>query len=255
MDGFMQQEMELNAENRMALLGSEDSLDYEFSPVDSSTGGIEIEECNTHLAINGNPINHLIATIDVTAMDTLYWAAVRLRNNTLNYVTGVKLSFGVQDGGVILIFQPLYMTTPPGVIPEPFYNVTGGLNYIFNSDTKAFEEASDSLVSTLTADYRSMIRIKHRTDRTFTSYIPNADTDAVIFPFQTIYALINDNVGNVVHFHNAIRKEPVGGAYSIQHAVLLSSQYLLGNSFEGKYANRSHLCPPSCNKVQYAVNR
>lgn len=233
----------------------EDQLDIDMSPVDPQVAQREIDACNEHLEINGAPINHSIMSVPMSAITTLYNAAMALRTDTANFVTGLKMHLTIKDGLVSLLFQPLLMTRPAPPVPigEPFYNVTAGAFYAYDEATRTVALCPSRDYPVLLANYRNDIRIKHRIDIDFTRFIPDMDTEAIIFPFQTIVALAKDNGSNTIYFHNSIRLEPVGGGYSVKHCLLLSSILLQGNSFKGKYANRSHLCPPSCNSIQYAL--
>lgn len=251
----MDTQMKVTPENQQELsTTSQDDLCLEMSPVDISTADEEIALCNTHLFINGATINHVIAEVPMAAITKLKIAALSLKTIELNYVLGIKMHFIIENNLINLLYQPLYMTRPPSVIGEPEYTVKEGDYYQFDVATQSFAQVgSPRLISAMKASYTTNIRIKHRLDVTPTGYIPGLDSTAVIFPFQTIEDLVRDNQGISFFIHNSIRKEPVGGAYSIQHCLLLSSTLLTSNSFKGKYANRSHLCPPSCNAIQYAL--
>jgi hypothetical protein len=242
-------------QNHIPLLTLEDKLDIDMSPVDKDVARAEIEACNARLAINGKNINHEIAEVSIGAIGMLYKDAMLLRQNESNFVTGIKMNLIILNGVVSLVYQPVLMTRQPSVIGEPFYNVAEGAFYTYNTSLQAFELFPTRNINVLTENYRNDIQIKHRVDTTFTSFIPNVDTESIIFPFQTIYALAKDNMSPSIFIHNSIRLEPVGGGYSVKHCLLLSAESLEGNSFKGKYANRSHLCPPSCNLVQYALLR
>lgn len=253
----MDTQMNVTPENQQALSTiDQDVLCLEMSPVDQSTADSEIALCNTHLFLNGAPINHGIDVIPHAAMEKLKVAAMLLKTTDLNYVLAVKMHFVLDEDGerIELLYQPLYMSRPASDIGEPMYSVREGGYYYYDRIDKNFYQISQARkIDALKASYRNNIRILHRLDVTPTSYIPGLDSDAAIFPFQTIEELMHDNEGNAFYIHNSIRKEAVGGAFSIQHCLLLSSVTLTGNSFKGKFANRSHLCPPSCNVIQYAL--
>ncbi|MNJ90703.1 hypothetical protein D3C87_83400 [compost metagenome] len=251
----MDTQMKVTPESKQVLSTTvQDELCLELSPVDQSTADEEIQECNAHLFIKGSPIKHVIAEIPHDEVTKLKEAALLLKTIELNYVLGLKMHFIIDNDDVNLLYQPLYMSRPPSIIGEPVYTVKEGDYYRFDPVQRKFSKMTSSKqVNTLKTAYTTHIRIKHRLDVTPTGYIPGLDSDAVIFPFQTIDDLIRENEGNGFFIHNSIRKEAVGGAYSIQHCLLLSSAILTGNSFKGKFANRSHLCPPSCNSIQYAL--
>lgn len=236
----------------------EDQLSLEMSPVEKDTANSEINNCNDHLAINGRSIKHLFDQVTVDALEFLRDQSLRLQSKTdplLNFVTGLKLHFAINNDGLVLLYQPVYMTRQPSSMGEPFYDVITGDFYTYDQTNNQFVSVSASDAYSWTNGYKRNIGIKHRLDTTFTSFIQGLDTEAAIFPFQTIVALYSDNSVSSVFFYNSIRQEPVGGSYSVKHCLLLSSEKLElnSNSFAGKLANRSHLCPPSCNSLQYAL--
>lgn len=255
MSEFLEPEASETTETRNALLEKQDVLDLELSPVDTALANYEINMCNTRLEMNDSQVPHLIATISRSALEAMKTIALGLKPNDDHFVVGLKFHLAATDGGEMkLLYQPTYMTRPASTLMEPFYRVTGGYFYSYNDSTNTFEGMSAGEAETLKGNYMSLIRIKHRTDTVCTPFIPNVDTESVLFPFQTLFELMADNEGDGVYIHNSIREEPIGGSYIIKHCLLLSAEELLvGNSFTGKYANRSHLCPPSCNEVQYGL--
>jgi len=254
MSEFLEPKASETHENRIALLEREDVLDLEMSPVDATMANIEIDMCNSRLEMNDEHVPHLVATVGKSALESMVDIAFRLKPNDQHFVIGLKFHLAATDGGVMkLLYQPTYMTRPESTLMEPFYRVTEGYFYSYDESTGTFDSMSAGEAEALKANYQSLIRIKHRTDTVCTPFIQGVDTESVLFPFQTIFELMKDNDGDGIYIHNSIREEPIGGSYIIKHCLLLSTELLTGNSFTGKYANRSHLCPPSCNEVQYGL--
>ena len=254
MSEFLEPEASETTGTRNALLEKQDVLDLEMSPVDSTMANYEIDMCNTRLEMNGDSVPHLIATVGKEALEAMADIALSLKPKDQNFVVGLKFHLAATDGGEMkLLYQPTYMTRPANGLMEPFYRVTEGYFYSYDDSTGTFESMSAGDAETLKDNYQTLIRIKHRTDTVCMPFIQGVDTESVLFPFQTIFELMADNEGDGIYIHNSIREEPIGGSYIIKHCLLLSSVLLSGNSFTGKYANRSHLCPPSCNEVQYGL--
>lgn len=249
--------------NLSTLLVAEDQLDLQMSPVTQDVAISEINNCNEFLTLNNRNINHLVTEIPNLAIDFLYKKSMEMVPRSGNYVTSLRLHFAVEQDAITLLFEPVIATRPSNVLSEPTYSVVKGENYYaYDPSTKSFVEAGkvDDPQNALISAYKANIGIKHRGESTFNPFKPNLDTEAVIFPFQTLYTLMRDNRAESVFFYNSIRKEDIGTSYGVKHCLLLSAKSLPAEDllqsyiYEGTFANRSHLCPPSCNVIQHALN-
>ena len=234
-------------------LESEDILDLAAIPTPRDTGNFEILNCNNFLELNDQYVEFLAAQATCDAFDKLFFEASKMWNGTDNYITGLKIYFGMtQTGSNIItpIFQPLHMRK---FSPNGSYSIVGE-GSLYALDNGEFLAITPEEFTTRTDMYKDEIRIK-RNGPSLPYFKPGVDVEAVIFPFQTIFTLIHDNPGlSGVFFYNAIRKSTIKQENIAQHCMLLfySEMYVWTDMYD-KYANRSHLCPPDCNILRYSV--
>jgi len=209
----------------------------------------------------------------------LYFNAWSLSNGSSDYITALKMHFGFKNGGVTLIFQPLFTYlegTTYKVLESSAYYLYDDSNHTYTS-TKVFP-------TQLVTNYRNIIRVKHPEEEGFNRFVDrhdvHGDVKAVIYPFQSIFALINDNIldrDDCISIRNCLATDNTAATETIQqrHSVVLiaskwkketnlflekylerlpekDSKDLLANlvfDMRDKFANRSHLCPPGCNEI------
>lgn len=234
---------------------SEDTLDLSLSPLDTLIARDEIALCKTYIKVR-NLATDLVYKIDqvkLRSFDFLFDEANKKIIYGVNYVTALEISFGIVAGTnkITPIYTPLYLQRINPVPPSP--NNYGVIDRCgdFVYDGTRFNPATPTELNYKTI-YKNDILIKHLGDANPSAFIPGVDPTSVIFPFQTIYALENDNPGiTELWLYNAIRKTAVVGGDDIKHCILLSPEIKGEPLFGGKFANRGHLCPPDCNSVFY----
>ncbi|MNU74590.1 hypothetical protein D3C71_640960 [compost metagenome] len=239
----------------LAALMNEDVLDVQLTVVGVPTAIQEISNCHTHLSIDKEEIKNLVVdSIRYKTLDHMFKEATLLRGtSTQPYVTGLKVSLGIKAGKMFLVFQPVYLSKSTDVINEPNrYYVHEGLHYRYKDDLDGFVPARAEDLTTLVC-YHDTIQIKHLGETDFKAFNDQIDSKAVIIPFQVIFSLVYDNPNNTdVFLFNAVVKRVISGISQINHTVLIGADNdegimvkgINGGLFTGKYANRSHLCPP-----------
>ena len=244
-------------------LKNEDVLDVQLTVVEVPTAIQEISDCHNYLKINNHEIQNLtMNSIKYNMFDPLFKEATDLgRTSTQPYVTGLKVSLGIKAGKMFLVFQPVYLSKSTDVLNEPNrYYVHEGLPYYYKGDLDGFVPAKAEDLAALVC-YHDTIQIKHLGDLDFKSFNDRIDSKAVIIPFQVIFSLIYDNEDNTdVFLFNAVVKRVINGTNQVNHTVLIGANNdevnevkgIHGGLFTGKYANRSHLCPP-CSYVDTLV--
>lgn len=252
----------------LAALKNEDVLHIDWTVVEIKTAIHEIAKCHQHLRIIDKEIDNLtMDSVKYNAFDKLFIEATSLRGTTSQqgYITGLRVNLGIKeetiDGNLFrnmfLIFQPTYLCKSTNPSEPNRYYAFDGLHYRYCMEEEKFVPATATEMSTITC-YHENIRIKHIGESDFGEINDEHDTRSVLIPFQVIYSLILDNETDTdLFFYNSVYQQLIGGASMINHTLLmgtgrevggrksfLDSGYLLS----GKYANRSHLCPP-CNYV------
>jgi hypothetical protein len=238
-------------------LKNEDVLQNDITIVEIPTAIGEMAKCKDHLQITGKPIGDLNLTmnsIQFGAFDKLFGYATKLRGtSTQRYVTGLRVHLGIKGSEVVLLFQPTCLIKSSNANEPNRYYAFDGLYYSYSDQTKFVPATEDELI--YITNYQSIIRIKHHGADTFERLDQNGDTTSIIIPFQVIYSLIYDNEPHTdVFLFNAI----LNGSNKINHTVLMGTgndsdgKQAFTGEYTGKYANRSHLCPP-CNYVETMV--
>lgn len=241
---------------------SEDIINLALVPVSPATGNIEIMDCLDYLRLNGEYVELLAQKIPLCAMEELYIEAGKISHTTQGHVTGLKIYFGVKTDSasgmqqIFPIYQPLYMQREQSeIIGAAVYHALEDRYYVFESD--AIRQITNAEADEYREHYRQQVTIKHYEEHDFTDFRKDHDVEGVIFPFQTIFTLMYDNDVQEVYLYNAIRKKNIGRE-GIWHCILLlpeEMELFFGNGgiLDGKYANRSRLCPPDCYILRYNV--
>lgn len=230
---------------RISDMNGEDRLDLEFVKLEPSTAEDEIDYCNDYLKTTDGELNPLIEKIQSAHFEKLFNEVSKMRLPTESYLSGLKILFGLDEKQIVPMFQPVFLSRVTSGVPgNHTYIPKFGLYYNYDY-TNGFSVAKEGDFDRL-SNYRKSIQIKRQTGN-YTAFNSKDDVEGVIFPFQTIYTLLNDNTENFANLYNAIRF--VEG--EAKHCVLLTTQVAPFNFglLEDKYANRSHLCPP-CTVVE-----
>lgn len=239
----------------LADLKNEDVLDLKLSVLSVPTAIQEIAKCHLHLKVNGNVIPNLaMDSIDYSKFDKLFHEATSIEGALgKSYLTGLKINFGIKNDAIFLVFQPVRLSKSD--VPNR-YDVYEGGYYYYADDIDGFKNAQPDDLASL-AVYQKNIQIRHLNEPIFSNFVEGVDSTAVIIPFQVIFSLIYDNFNNTdIFLFNGIVEREVNGKNRINHSIFASSardedkttlkrvSYMVGTGFKGRYANRSHLCPP-----------
>ena len=241
---------------------NEDQLSLELADVNSVEANKRITNCRTYLELNGQPVSYEIGNglIDRIELDSLFNLTLQYVPTTpKKYITVLKIILGSKENDEGLfeihpIFQPMVL------IWNEYYPNSNNHGYVRsdNSPNILYQLENNRLIGTTLAqknlwvqNYKDRIRIKHNDLENHATFRAGVDVMEVVFPFQTIYTLMKENNNDKFNLHNCIQKITHQETNPVKHAILISSPYNNPNTlgeFSGKYANRSHLCPP-CNGV------
>jgi len=250
------------AANIRTLLG-EDVLNLVQVPLDPQKGIAEIEQLTEFFRLQQADetlaqLQPLVGGIPVQGFRHLY-SKLNNASSPENYVNGLRIHLGIDPETenpteIVPVYQPLMMFRDEEGLYDPQDNP---LFFLFTGGT--FEPVSEEILQAYTKAYRKKIRIRIPPGPDFESYNELQDTGSLIFPFQTIFTLAEENnAAENIWLYNAVRdKNPDSGLPERpRHCILLLSTSLNGNqhpSMQGMYANRSRLCPPDCRAIRYDV--
>ncbi|MDF3027991.1 MAG: hypothetical protein K0S23_2298 [Fluviicola sp.] len=196
------------------------------------------------------PLNKDVLEIHRDAFKKLYLDSVAMPQATGNYITAVKIWLGLDVNNKLKpLFQPICIQKNN----ENDYLVHSNERVYHYDNSKTNEEKFQPIAITevegLKKRYRKGMEIFHLNETVFRNFIRDLDTEAVIYPFQTIYTLIFDNLeaNDCVTLRNSIATNRQSGNLDNKHSILLYATKAVDKEirdFRNKYANRSHLCPP-----------
>jgi hypothetical protein len=264
----------MNTKNSTIKIANEDAFDLNAPIVDVLVGNQEISDCTAYLRVDGNVIEDIFSPaglIRYDAFESLYTKA-RLMHTTGNYAAGLKIYFGIDSATnkICLFYQPVCLENGQNASPGyRQYDVIEGEWFSYDAGQNIFVLKNTNDVTPFLNNHKERISIRRiDTDSTPTRFIPNTDVEAVIFPFQQIKALMNDNPERThVGFYNAIRKEE-GITARIRHTLLLyaTTTGAAGTApmkraaiaelpgYSEKYANLANLCPPNGTALCKIIN-
>ncbi|WP_343747206.1 hypothetical protein [Fluviicola sp.] len=247
---------------------NEDQLSLELADVDVAEANNRIMNCRAYLQLNAQPIPYPIGNgmIDKTELDVLFNLILNYVPATpKKYITVLKIILGSKEvsTGVFEIhpiFQPMVLIWNgyyPNSNNHEFIRADSNPSELFQLDaTNKFIPATPAERDRFVKNYREKILIKHSDTENHEKYRDGVDVKEVVFPFQTIYTVMEENNSTIFGLSNCIQKIIHQEINPVKHAILISSPDNHPHTpgpFTGKYANRSHLCPP-CNAATFGYD-
>jgi hypothetical protein len=248
-------------------ISKEDVLDLTGSVVDFISGRKEISDSSRYLKVNDTHLNDSEKPIDLipyNAFQLLYKKATKLHQSG-NYVTGLKIHFGVNSSAnkICLFYQPVCLDNGVEVTPKlRQYTVVEGDYFLYDSIKNKFTLKKHSTVLPfLNSHKEEMSILRVDSAKVHSRFLPSLDVEAVIFPFQKIMLLISENLnGTHIGLFNAIRKEK-NEDNVIKHTILLqaingnpqNTRGMAASVASSSYGNLANLCPPNGARVTCPV--
>lgn len=239
-------------------IASEDQIDLKLNVISEGEGSGRIAAGGTNVSLNNNSIRSLLDSIPKNEIDTLF-NEVTSTTLTKGYITALKVHFAYDKNsahlGLRLVYQPvrlLYRFYDYGT-NDHMYQISVSGKY-YSLEGSEFKQCNDA--ETWIKDYCSNVQIKRDYNPTtpFEIYSDKSDPSYMLFPFQLIYKILNDNDNDVLEIYNVVTGIPDHVSLPLFHSLLLFSQ-LKNNrgSFANKFADRSHLCPP-CKAIYFGFD-
>jgi hypothetical protein len=187
-------------------------------------------------------------------------------------VTALRISFGMKGNQVVFFYQPIFIhgTVSNGEFGGTRTEVGNASFYAYDASSQTFKPASPG---TLLYDYHNQIRIKHSKNKKFERINCvdswKGDSKSIIFSFQEIFKLYtgvfdretDDNrycqeivINNGAARYRRWRKDPFQ-TWRAKHTLYITcagqALAVTRRAADGDGANLAHLCPPSCNSINY----
>ncbi|WP_300665503.1 hypothetical protein, partial [Fluviicola sp.] len=247
----------------------EDLLDAQMSVMTKLEVDDYVKKCDIYLKLFGKKLDsYSILEIPFSEFEDLFLEATGKHLNG-RYITAIKIFMGSQEGvGVFPIFQPVYLkrTRYDTITQKELYQIPTyghGKFYKFVEEKPAGEKFvkmeegdRDKIIENYTNGSMTMV---HGKDQPHTKFIHDIDVEACLFPFQTLFKLIQEKDPKVekeaIFLTNAIRTVIVDNVYENKHVFIISGEKIENKELDlpAKFANRSHLCPP-CNTVDFGFD-
>jgi hypothetical protein len=274
----------------------EDTINLTSDTVTPAVAGTYLSNVGNIIKINTNgtnsPINPMGMVLTQSNITILYNQAFQLLKTAKtaspgDYITALQITYGINTSTtpytMSYYFLPLCLQTQNiTTVPASYTYICiaadnptspGGTNsyYLINSDGAAAPDANGRNV-TDAANYQNFIMIQHHTvDAGVTGFVntsptdPTGDVVSVVFPFQEIEQLMNDNPGcGGLNIFNIAKSVTISGQVYNKQELLLGPIGLASGanvngvvtavtSFKNEFADLSHMCPPDDNNFTFSV--
>ncbi len=253
---------EMAMANCMYPASSEPAIDLTPHEMDEDTGNFEISE----FAANVRTSAGAISSRSVNIIENDHFCLLRERaediasaQNCTASVAALKIIFGLTPDlkKVELVYQPVSLClTQLSGNTATFSVQEGSSPQYYTYDPGGFSSGANLVAA---QRYREASRMKHRTGTAFRSFVQDTNVVSIIFSFQEIGKLIDDNSQDKVVVWNALTKKVVSAGDSLHyHTLLMGASDLTGpqkmlGAFTHRFANLAHLCPPNCVTLNFRM--
>jgi hypothetical protein len=250
-----------------------------YNVVDVQTAETGVQNAYSWIKKQNNiTIAPLEEVIPRTALETLNQSIISSHpgagHNCIGFVPAIQVYLGLDQNRIKLFYKSVYLCTDNNGVNAPVSftrSEVSGTTYSVYSGGFSSYAGAQSVIDTYTANIEFM---ESAGTRTFDpAYDANGDTRSVIIPLQEIFAMLeqNQNSSQLKIWNFANKNTSLPASAQIRQSLLLGPENmtpanfkkwlknkgkkgLMVNEFQGKYADRSHLCPPSCNTMQMVVS-
>lgn len=245
-------------------LRNEDVLNLEMDDVDSVEGQARLQRSQSNLRLSRIPPIIDIAQISSDQMEILYNKVSGFTTPQKQCLTALIVHHAMETVDGKDVYNPLYQPVflkwirKDHVSQTNVYELKEQGNYYVLNGSEKFSQRTDYDDRKNLYKGRFEICPNHNHPPVFRSFIDNppTDTKCALFPFQLIFTLMKHNGNDTVLLHHSVNGTGSNEMDDIPlyHSILLSSKRITNTGlFAGKYANRSHLCPP-CSETEFGFN-
>jgi hypothetical protein len=250
----------------------EDDIDFAQHAVSQPDGYHQMDAAHDSILISCNPndtIRKIVEIIKLEDFKLLKDSAESIPTSSeTDRIYALRFIYGMgEDKLMKLIFQPLILkrTSPDNVKTNATYDVDSCVSYFKYDYNKGFEIVSKAYTYDLVNRYTKNIKFVtgskkgHKVCRDFIQKNDSTgDVKRVIYSFSETTEILKDHESTELYVLSAAKKIHVGGEHLLKHMMLLGSlnlHFIDKGIFFQKFGNLSHLCPPSCNIVQYNLKK
>lgn len=237
---------------------TEDRINLERHPVDTSYGNLKIELSQYCILVDSaKALPREIDTINNVAIEEFKKMAMALAPGyNGRYILGINIIYGLNNSldKMLLYYEPVflkYLSEGKSDNEVKYQPMFGTKLYQYIDSTKSFSAASESAVTQAANNYSIHVTFKTAGNKYFREFLKTDSNDAkgdvtsIIYPLQELDSILIANKVDDIVVINA--GDIIQG--SLKHSLLLGPGLLdhkMTPIFYKKYGNLSHLCPPSC---------
>jgi hypothetical protein len=242
-----------------------------------------VEATSTHITLNGSALDLFAEEIDAAELDSfeVYANALTCNPACADWMTGMRIIYSQDGASLKLYYQPILLCATNAARPGPkgniqdfdlcnsgsFYEYTSGRfkKLITQAQLDDMTNRIDNYKIAKSPDLPYGVQIKNPAGIWENFDATNDDNPAgsvksVVYPLGELISL---NTGRMVKLWNtveltSVKKDGVTTLYH-KHNILLSTENvtsagtILNVPKDAKFADLSHLCPPSCNGNRFTI--
>lgn len=209
-----------------------------------------------------------IQTLRKSDMETLYQQAITFKPAAgVHYITAVEIFYGINSTthNLTYYFLPVCLQAVTPGTPPAIYTYVPTDASLSNTNFYTYNSAGSMVLATTaqladTSNYINAIEIQHYAgapprfnNEPYNSPDSSADTKYVIFPFQEIFSMFEQNsVSSLTLYNIAVPVTVQGGEYYAKHSLLLSPPSGGSSSFSIN-EDLGHMVPPDYGNISYPV--
>ncbi len=241
-------------------LPNEDQLDLTTSVVSQTEGNLRCSNAKAFLRLNNAEISTIVATIPFDKLNKLYQEANVHCTPAKDCVTALRQYYGAVSGEESTDFKVFYQAlflAFDSVEPESgdrIYRVTEEGNlYSFNGSK--FDLETEANLTAAQNLFMGELTLKHTpASANFEAFVSGQDVKSLILPFQTIFALLNDNGKDTFQLKSCAEIVSATADGVVKQSLILDTIAGSGSGlFTGKFANRQHNNPPYSDLIPFQV--
>lgn len=252
---------------------TEDELLLEITELPNQSAVEEANNCQYYLFSGGKTLKGRAGTISIKALASMVETATNIAVPAGSSLTAIKLKYGFENNKIKLYYVPMrlyresYGSAQGDTVEHGVYKVyeDPGL-YDLNAASVMTKLIGAALTAAETAikNYTVYTKIVHSHGSEPTGLDPKDDVTAAIFPLQELYSVAQNTITpgtDSLIFWNGVKAMPKGTGKVFKHILIISSNqaspFIEESNEDGKFANLSHMCPPSCNVTHllYQLNK
>lgn len=263
--------VDFNAKATLTNCGTEVPLNLIFHSVTQNDAQTLVNNSKTQLCfpVSGQSYNLLIDQLPKAVVMELENIACELSSSsncqgtfTLN---GVRVYHSLDANNTLkCLYQPVKLCSNESTQLKKFQVFPSSNFYVFNGTSTAVANATQ--IAEI-ANYQAKIKFKDISSGNCRDFVDandeTGDFKYVLYSFQELYAIMNENKANYIKFVTFTNTFQIGGETKVRHSILVSPENVpipfigmdsLKLIFKDMVGDHANPCPPQCEYVKLLCN-